>query len=114
MQKAIDIARNRDWTRGRFSKHEFQVYGYRLAEELGDLRRKSLYIKLAKELPRGILEEALGFVKLSKAKSRARLFMWKLQEVRRQKEKGKTPIQTNLFETLESERPRNRRSEPVE
>lgn len=82
MKKFADIVKSRDWTRGRFSKHEFQVYGYRLAEELGDLRHKSLYIKLAKELPREVLEEALGFVKTSKAKSKARLFMWKLKEIR--------------------------------
>ncbi len=83
MRKFADIARERDWSKGRFSKYEFQVYGYRLAEELGDLRHKSLYIKLAKELPREVLEEALGFVKTSKAKSRARLFMWKVAQMRR-------------------------------
>lgn len=98
MKKFAEIVKDRDWTRGRFSRHEFQVYGYRLAEELGDLRHKSLYIKFARELPREVLEEALGFVKMSKAKSRARLFMWKLQEVKRQKEKGKAVIQNHLFE----------------
>ena len=63
---------------------EFQSYGYWLAGELNDLRHKALYIKYAKEMPRGLLEEALSFVKnCGKVKSRARLFMWKLKELRK-------------------------------
>ena len=62
---------------------EFQKYGYELAKELGDLKNKSLYIKLAKENPRGFLETARNFVKDAyKVKSPARLFMWKLKELK--------------------------------
>lgn len=64
---------------------EFQVYGVYLAEQLADTKHYSLYIKLAKETDRAILEEALNFTKdYSRAKSRAKLFMWKLKQLRSQ------------------------------
>jgi hypothetical protein len=52
-----------------------------LAEKLEDERRKSLYIKLAKTLPRPVLEEALRFVVDSGARKKGALFMWKLKEL---------------------------------
>ena len=67
---------------GRITK-EFQDYGLRLAKELNDEKRKSLYIKLAKETPRHLLEQAKNYVKDAyEVKSKARLFMWKLKELR--------------------------------
>lgn len=66
----------------KYISREFQKYGYDLAVELGDLEHKALYIKLAKELPRQILERAKNFVKDAKARNRARLFMWKLKELK--------------------------------
>jgi hypothetical protein len=66
--------------------YEFQEYGVFLAESLNDTKHYSLYIKLAKELPRPILEEALNFTKgYYGAKSKAKIFMWKLKELRLQK-----------------------------
>ncbi len=61
---------------------EFQDYGYRLAAELDDLAHKSLYIKMAKTVDRKILESARTFVLDANARSRARLFMWKVKELR--------------------------------
>jgi len=69
-------------TRDKYFSREFQAYGYYLTKELGDMAHKALYIKYSKEIPRGILEEALSFVKnAGKVKSRARLFMWKLKQL---------------------------------
>ena len=69
----------------KYISREFQKYGYDLAEELGDLKRVSLYIKLAKETPRGFLEAAKNFVKDAyNVKSKGRLFMWKLKELKTQ------------------------------
>ncbi len=63
--------------------YEFQKYGYDLADELGDLKNKSLYIKFAKEVPRGLMETARNFVKdANNAKSKPRLFMWKLGKLK--------------------------------
>ena len=71
-------------TRPVYSKHEYQAYGYRLAEEFGDTKHKSLYIKLARDEDRGMLEQALEFVKSRSARNKAKLFMWKLKELRKE------------------------------
>ncbi|OGM05002.1 hypothetical protein A2715_00790 [Candidatus Woesebacteria bacterium RIFCSPHIGHO2_01_FULL_39_32] len=75
----------------KYISREFQKYGYDLAEELGDLKNKSLYIKLAKETRRGLLEAARNFVKDAyNVKSKPRLFMWKLSELRKAKQNPKS------------------------
>jgi hypothetical protein len=79
----------------KYISREFQKYAYDLAEELGDLAHKSLYMKLAKETPRGLLESARSFVKdAENARSKGRLFMWKLKELKLQSAnlKSKTQI----------------------
>ena len=71
--------------RKKFIKNEFQAYGLELAKELNDWKNKSLYIRLAKNLPREVLEKAFYFVKDQPrltVKSKARLFMWKLKELK--------------------------------
>ncbi len=74
-----------EFTQDKYISHEFQKYGYDLAKELGDLKNKSLYIKLAKETPRAQLEVARNFVKdASNVKSPARLYMWKLTELKKE------------------------------
>lgn len=65
--------------------YEFQTYGVYLAESLGDTKHYSLYIKLAKEVDRNFLEEALNFTKgYYNAKNKAKVFMWKLGELKKQ------------------------------
>ena len=67
----------------KYISREFQKYAYDLAEELGDLDHKSLYMKLAKDTPRIFLEKARSFVKDAQhARSKGRLFMWKLQQLK--------------------------------
>lgn len=79
-----DILENFDPLQDKYISREFQKYGYDLAKELGDLEHKSLYIKLAKEVPRALLEEARNFVRDAyNVKSKPRLFMWKLTQLRR-------------------------------
>lgn len=68
----------------KYISREFQQYGYDLAEELGDLKHKSLYFKLAKENPRVILERARSFVKDANARNPGRLFMWKLEQIKKE------------------------------
>ncbi len=64
---------------------EFQVYGVYLAESLDDRAHYSLYIRLAKTMPRKLLEEALAFCKeYYSAKSKGRVFMWKLKQLKEQ------------------------------
>ncbi len=62
---------------------EWQDYAYRLALELDDKAHTSLYMRLCKNTPRPILEEARVFVKgATNAKNRGRLFMWKVKELK--------------------------------
>ena len=83
-----DVLKEFDWDEKKYISREFQDYGYRLAEELNDLKHKALYIKLAKELPRAMLEEARSFVKdAANVKNPAKLFMWKLTGLRKEKKK---------------------------
>jgi len=72
----------------KYISREFQKYGYELAKELGDLKNKSLYIKLAKETPRGQMEAARNFVKdANNVKSPGKLFMWKLVKIKEETKK---------------------------
>ena len=65
------------------AKHEFQEYGIWISEQLHDKRHKALYIKLAKEKSRLLLEKARVFAidYNTKSVNRGRLFMWKLQQL---------------------------------
>lgn len=70
---------------------EFQDYAYRLAVELGDEAHKAIYMRLAKNTDRALLEEARIFVKGAvHAKSRGRLFMWKLHQLKEAKKAKET------------------------
>ncbi len=66
----------------KYVSREFQLYAYDLAVELDDLKHKSLYMKLVKENPRGLIESARSFVKDSSARSKGKLFMWKLKQLK--------------------------------
>ena len=74
-----------DIDKKKYISREWQDYAYRLAIFLDDLKNKSLYIKLAKEEPRGLLEAAKNFVKDAyQVKSKPKLFMWKLQQLKKE------------------------------
>lgn len=81
MQTIKDILQKFDPFEDKYISREFQAFGVYLAEKLEDSTHKSLYIKLAKTLPRPVLSEALRFVVDSKAKSKGALFMWKLRQL---------------------------------
>jgi len=68
---------------GKYLSHEWQLYGYKLATWLGDMGRVSMYMKLSKNEDRDLLQKAWDFVKESKARSRSRLFLWKLTQLKK-------------------------------
>lgn len=71
----------------RYVTTEHQNFGLILADKLNDKKRLPMYIRLAKEEYRPILEKALSFVSdYPRAKSRSALFMWKLKELRKERE----------------------------
>jgi hypothetical protein len=70
--------------RKKYIKNEFQSYGLDLAKELGDWKNRSLYLRLAKQIDRNLLEKARLFVKdqnPNTIKTPYKLFMWKLKEL---------------------------------
>jgi len=81
MQNVQDILKKFNPLEDKYVSREFQTFGIYLAEKLGDTRRKSLYIKLAKTIPRPVLERAYRFVIDSNARNKGALFMWKLKEI---------------------------------
>lgn len=73
------------FSRQKYIKNEFQAYGLELAKELHDWSHRTLYLRFAKTMDRKILEQARYFVKDQlphTIKSPAKLFMWKLKEIR--------------------------------
>ena len=67
---------------------EWQDYAYRLALELGDTAHTSLYMRLCKNTPRHLVDEAKRFVSdAQNVKSKGKLFMWKLKQLKEEKKK---------------------------
>jgi len=82
MYQIGDILKKFNPVEDKYISREFQSYGIYLAEELEDYKHKALYIKLAKTVPRAILEKALSFVKDANASSKPKLFMWKMAKLK--------------------------------
>lgn len=76
--------------KNKYVTREYQDYGLRLAHELDDLAHKSLYIKLAKEEKRSLLEQARSYVADASVRSKAKVFMWKLKQLKLESRKLKT------------------------
>lgn len=93
MQKIGDYINSSENVASKFKKNttdkyvsrEFQKYAYELAKELGDLDHVSLYMRLSKINPRGLLESAKSFVSdATNARSKPGLFMWKLAQLKKE------------------------------
>ena len=70
-----------DETKQRRISREWQDYAFRLAVELDDKSHTPIYMRIAKSYPRELTEKARMFVSDSNAKSKAKLFMWKLKQL---------------------------------
>lgn len=82
----------------KYISREFQTFALHLAEQLDDMKHKSLYMKLAKTVHRSLLEKALTFAIDSTAKNKGALFMWKLSEIRGIKPKPKKKTLNEKFQ----------------
>ena len=82
----FDLLSKYDLDKKKYISQEWQDYAYRLAIALDDLQHKSLYMRLSKNTPRAQLESAKNWIKdASNVKNKARLFMWKLKEIRQKR-----------------------------
>jgi len=83
MKKIDEILKTRGLKRDTRNTYEFQAYGNRLAEELGDTKHRALYIKFAKTMDRNMLEKAREHCLASeRAITKGKLFMWKLNQLK--------------------------------
>jgi len=82
VKKVSQILKNFDPTQDKYISREFQSFGIYLTEQLDDYKHKGLYMKLAKENHRSILEKALSFAVDSGARNKGALFMWKLKQLK--------------------------------
>jgi hypothetical protein len=100
MQSVASILTKFNPLEDKYISREFQSYGYYLATELNDLQHRSIYMKLAKTLPRAVLEKALSFTADAKVKRKGALFMWKLKELGAWKKENiaekKKPVQEDI------------------
>lgn len=70
--------------KGGYVSREFQDYGYRLACDMGEEKRKGMYIRLAKTVDRSILERARSFViDANHVDNKGKLFMWALGRLKK-------------------------------
>lgn len=84
MQPISDILKQKGVIADYHNKYEYQAYGNKLANDLRDLQHRTLYIKLAKEEDRRLLDGALAFaMDTEKEVGLGKLFMWKLKELRK-------------------------------
>jgi hypothetical protein len=94
MQSVGDVLKKFNPQTDKYISREFQNFGIHLAETLDDYKHKSLYIKLAKTMPRAVLEKALSFSIDSTAKNKGALFMWKLKQLRDEMKKTAKSVDT--------------------
>lgn len=85
VQSAKDILRDYDILKGdgkRHPNHEFQAYGYKLAFDLNDLENLKIYMRLAKNVERSLLEQAYAYAIDSNVENKAKIFLWKVKDLR--------------------------------
>jgi len=106
MKTISDIINSKKMSRDYRCSHEFQAYGNKLAEDLGDKKHRALYIKLAKTEDRNLLEEARESVLSSKkATTRGRLFMWKIGQLKKERQE-KQKVQTENSKNKKATNPK--------
>lgn len=86
MQSAKSILINTDFfaKKKRSPSNEFQAYGYKLAHDLNDLQNLQIYMRLAKNTERSLMERAYSFVSDSTSQDKGRLFLWKLKHLKKE------------------------------
>ncbi len=77
-----------DETKQKRISREWQDYAYRLAVALDDTAHTPIYMRIVKGTQRELVERAKSFVMDANAKSKAKMFMWKLKQIK-EEEKNK-------------------------
>lgn len=87
-----DISRFTAQEKNRFVSNDDQLFALQLSQQLADPQHKEVYLHLAKYTQRALLEEASRFVTDANADNKAKLFMWKVKQLRQEwQAAGKNP-----------------------
>lgn len=89
MQSVGKILKNFNPTKDKYISRDFQAFGIYLSEEMDDYKNRGMWIKLAKTNHRAILERALSFVKDSTVDNKIALFLWKMKQLKNEKNNTK-------------------------
>jgi hypothetical protein len=84
-----------DLKKDKYITREWQGYAVKLAEELNDREHMSLYMKMARDMDRSVLERARSFVRDADVDSKAKLFMWKVGQLRKERKNRETEKHKN-------------------
>ncbi len=71
-----------DETKQKRISREWQDYAYRLALALDDVAHTAIYMRIVKSNPRELVERAKSFVMDAGARSKGKMFMWKLKQIK--------------------------------
>ncbi len=89
MQSVGKILKNFNPTKDKYISRDFQAFGIYLSEEMDDYKNRGMWIRLAKTNHRAILERALSFVKDSTVDNKIALFLWKMKQLKNEKNNTK-------------------------
>ena len=71
-----------DETKQKRISREWQDYAYRLAVALDDTAHTPIYMRVVRDTPRELVERAKSFVMDAGARSKGKMFMWKLRQIK--------------------------------
>jgi hypothetical protein len=71
-----------DETKQKRISREWQDYAYRLAVALDDTDHTPIYMRIVKSTPRELVDKAKSFVMDAGARSKGKMFMWKLKQLK--------------------------------
>ena len=81
-----------DETKQKRISREWQDYAYRLAVALDDTAHTPIYMRVVRDTPRELVERAKSFVMDAGARSKGKMFMWKLKQI---KEEERSSVRIN-------------------
>lgn len=68
----------------RHAHHEFQAFAYKLAHDLNDLEHLRIYMRLARNVERSLMERAYSYAYDARSDNKGKIFFWKIKELRKE------------------------------
>lgn len=68
----------------RHAAHEFQAFAYKIAADFKDIENLRIYLSVLKNCERIIVEKAYSFTIDSRSENKAKIFFWKIKQLRKE------------------------------